>query len=251
MKRLEILKTKINITNMKRTLEFIQNDLNCIKGNYICVSNVHTTVMSYENENYRKVQNESYMSLPDGRPLSIIQKIKGYTEAERVTGPDLMEEIFKISEEKGYTHYFYGSTEDTLKKLNNRLNKKYPKLKIVGMYSPPFRILTEDEDKKIINEINTKSPDFLWVGLGAPKQELWMYEHKNKVNSLMIGVGAGFDYLAGNIKRAPKWMQIVGFEWLYRLIQDPKRLFKRYLVTNLKFLIFLIKMSIGEILRIK
>lgn len=98
MKRLEILKTKINITNMKRTLEFIQNDLNCIKGNYICVSNVHTTVMSYENENYRKVQNESYMSLPDGRPLSIIQKIKGYTEAERVTGPDLMEEIFKISE---------------------------------------------------------------------------------------------------------------------------------------------------------
>lgn len=119
------------------------------------------------------------------------------------------------------------------------------------MYSPPFRILTEDEDKKIINEINTKSPDFLWVGLGAPKQELWMYEHKNKVNSLMIGVGAGFDYLAGNIKRAPKWMQIVGFEWLYRLIQDPKRLFKRYLVTNLKFLIFLIKMSIGEILRIK
>lgn len=233
--------TKINVTNMKETLEIIERDLKNIKGNYICVSNVHTTVMSYENEKYRKIQNESFMSLPDGRPLSILQKLNGYKDAKRVTGPDLMEEIFNISEEKGYTHYFYGSTEDTLKKLKEQLNKKYPKLNIVGMYSPPFRLLSEDEDKKIINEINIKSPDFLWVGLGAPKQEIWMYEHKNKINSLMIGVGAGFDYLAGNIKRAPWWMQNMGLEWLYRLMQDPKRLFKRYFTTNLKFLYLITK----------
>lgn len=108
------------------------------------------------------------------------------------------------------------------------------------MYAPPFRQLTEEEDEKIIQEINAANPDFLWVGLGAPKQEIWMAEHKDKISAVMIGVGAGFDFHAGTVKRAPAWMQRSGLEWLYRLFQDPKRLWKRYVVTNSKFMWYMI-----------
>lgn len=232
-----ILGVNINVTNIEDTVEILTNNLDIIRGDYVCVSNVHTTVMSYENQNYKKIQNYGLMALPDGKPLSILSKIRGFKNAERVTGPDLMEEIFKISELHGYKHYFYGSTEETLNKLKNKLNEKYPDMKISGIYSPPFRKLTKEEDMEVVKNINENSPDFVWVGLGAPKQEMWMYEHKNIINSVMIGVGAGFDYHAGNISRAPKWMQNMSLEWLYRLMQDPRRLWKRYLKTNLKFMI--------------
>lgn len=154
----------------------------------------------------------------------------------RVTGPCLMGEIFNISTENGYRHYFYGSTEETLKKLSSKLEEKYPGLQIAGMCSPPFRPLTDEEDEKVVKMINDTNPDFVWIGLGAPKQEKWMAMHQGKIQGLMVGVGAGFDYYADNIKRAPKWMQSNNLEWLYRLIQDPKRLFSRYLITNTKFL---------------
>lgn len=147
-----------------------------------------------------------------------------------------MGEVFQISAEKGYRHYFYGSTEKTLKLLEEKLKENYPGMQIAGMYSPPFRPLTEEEDKKIIEKINETNPDFVWIGLGAPKQEKWMAAHQGQIDGLMLGVGAGFDYYAGNIDRAPEWMQKHNLEWLYRLIQDPKRLFKRYLVTNTKFI---------------
>lgn len=239
MKNMEVCKilgVNINVINMNDTIEVITSKLDSIRGNYICVSNVHTTVMAYEDKQYKKIQNSGFMALPDGKPLSIVSKKRGFKCAERVTGPDLMEEIFSISEKYGYKHYFYGSTEETLKKLKNKLNEKYPGIKIEGMYSPPFRKLTKEEDEKIIASINKSCPDFIWVGLGAPKQEVWMYEHKYILNGVMVGVGAGFDYHAGNISRAPGWMQNLSLEWLYRLLQDPKRLFKRYLKTNLKFL---------------
>lgn len=236
MKVCNILGVNINVTSMKETVLYIKENLETLKGNYICISNVHTTVMSYEDENYRKIQNSGAMALPDGAPLSIVSKIRGFKDAERVTGPDLMEEIFNISELKGYRHYFYGSTEETLLELREKLLNKYPKINIVDMYSPPFRQLTKQEDDELIKKINNLSPDFIWVGLGAPKQELWMYNHKKKVNGFMIGVGAGFDYHAEKIKRAPKIMQKLSLEWLYRLIQDPKRLWKRYFKTNFKFI---------------
>lgn len=239
MKKCNILGVDINVTNMQETINVIDQNLHNIKGNYICVSNVHTTVMAYDNEEYRGIQNGGFMALPDGKPLSIISKRRGFKEAERVTGPDLMGEMFKLSEKVGYTHYFYGSTQEVLDELKVKLNKKYPHLKIVGMYSPPFKELTVDEDNYVIKIINESNADFVWVGLGAPKQEIWMYEHRDKVNSLMIGVGAGFEYYAEKIKRAPVIMQKLSLEWLYRLLQDPKRLFKRYLATNLKF-IFLV-----------
>ena len=241
LKTCNILGVNINVTNMQETVKVITENLENIKGNYICVSNVHTTVMSYEDESYKAIQNSGFMALPDGKPLSIVSKKRGFKEAERVTGPDLMEEIFKISEERGYSHYFYGSTQETLDILRVKLKEKYPNIGIAGMYSPPFRKLTKEEDIEIVNNINNLDPDFIWVGLGAPKQEIWMCEHKDKVNGLMLGVGAGFDYHAGNISRAPKWMQTMSLEWLYRLLQDPKRLYKRYIDTNSKFIYLTIK----------
>lgn len=243
LKTCKILGVNINVTNMKDTVEVITKNLEDIKGNYICVSNVHTTVMSYEDEDYKAIQNGGFMALPDGKPLSIVSKKRGFKDAERVTGPDLMEEIFKISEENGYRHYFYGSTQETLDILEKKLKQKYPNIKISGMYSPPFRKLTEEEDKEVVNNINKVNADFIWVGLGAPKQEAWMSDHKNRVNGLMLGVGAGFDYHAGRISRAPKIMQKLSLEWLYRLIQDPKRLYKRYLKTNSKFIFLNLKES--------
>lgn len=234
----KILGVNISVTSMDETVNYIEKNLKKFKGDYICVSNVHTTVMAYEDEEYRNIQNSGVMALPDGGPLSLVSRKRGFKEAKRVTGPDLMEEIFKLSEEKGYKHYFYGSTEDTLKQLNMKLNEKYPKLNIVGMYSPPFKRNVDLEEEKKINEINKLEADFIWIGLGAPKQEIWMYKHKNVMNGLMIGVGAGFDYFADKIKRAPYWMQKNNLEWLYRLLQEPKRLFKRYLFTNAKFILF-------------
>ena len=145
-------------------------------------------------------------------------------------------EILDISAKEGYRHFFYGSTEETLEKLQKHLGENYPGVQIAGMYSPPFRSLTEEEDKEIIRMINESQADFVWIGLGAPKQERWMSDHKGIISGFMVGVGAAFDYLAGNITRAPEWMQKTNLEWLYRLMQEPKRLFKRYFYTNTKFI---------------
>lgn len=240
MKFCSILGLNIAVTNMKETVNYIEENINKLKGKYICITNVHTTVMAYEDEKYKDIQNNAALILPDGNPLSFLSRRRGFKEAKRVTGPDLMNEIFKLSQEKGYKHYFYGSTEETLKELNIKLLEKYPMINIVGMYSPPFKSnITLENDEKL-NEINDLKADFIWIGLGAPKQEIWMNLHENKINGLMIGVGAGFDYFAEKIKRAPIWMQKYSLEWFYRLIQEPRRLFKRYLETNFKFIYYII-----------
>lgn len=237
----EILKTNINILNMEQTVEYLDNHLEELRGEYVCVSNVHTTVMAYRDEEYRRVQNGSAMNLPDGKPLSITQRRHGYEKAGRVPGPDLMPLLFALSEECGYRHFFYGSTQDTLNKLTGKLKQEFPKLQITGSFSPPFCPMTAEEDLQIIDKINDAKPDFIWVGLGAPKQEKWMAAHQGKVTGVMIGVGAGFDFHAGTVKRAPKWMQELCVEWFWRMLQDPKRLFPRYLDTNTAFLYYLWK----------
>lgn len=232
----KVLGVDIAVSNMDEVSRLFFDYMDQLRGEYVCISNVHTTVMAYEDEQYRRVQNEAFMAVPDGKPLVLACKKKGFKNAGRIAGPDLMPEILKMSQEKGYTHYFYGSTKETLSLLGERLLKNYPGLKIAGMYAPPFRPLTEEEDEAIISRINEANPDFIWVGLGAPKQENWMNVHRGKVNGIMFGVGAAFDFHAGTLKRAPRWMQEWCLEWLYRLCQDPKRLFKRYLKTNTKFI---------------
>lgn len=231
-----ILGVNIAAINMEWLVEYLDKNLLNIKGDYICVSNVHTTVTSYEDESYCAVQNGGLMAIPDGGPLSTVGRRRGCKNMARTTGPSLMGEIFKISAKKGYRHYFYGSKQETLELLEKKLKEHYPGIEIAGMYSSPFRPLTEEEDKAVIERINEANPDFVWIGLGAPKQEKWMAAHQGKIDGLMLGVGAGFDYYAENIKRAPMWMQKHNLEWVYRLVQDPKRLFKRYWSTNTKFI---------------
>lgn len=232
-----IMGVNIAAIDMPWLLDFTGDNIQNLSGDYMCVANVHTTVTAYEDPEYLEVQNGGIMAIPDGGPLSSVGRKRGYEHMQRVTGPSYMGEILKISAEKGYSHYFYGSTEETLKQLEAVLKTEYPQVKIAGMYSPPFRPLTDDEDAEVVNRINESNPDFVWIGLGAPKQEKWMAIHQGRVNGFMVGVGAAFDYYAGNIKRAPEWMQKCNLEWFYRLMQDPKRLFSRYLKTNTKFIV--------------
>lgn len=230
-----ILGVEVAAINMEWLVSFTTEHLHELSGDYMCFTNVHATVMSYENAEYCQVQNSGILAAPDGGPLALVGRKRGYI-MERTPGPSYMERILAISAKQGYSHYFYGSTDETLDLLRINLEQRYPGLRIVGMYSPPFRPLTNEEDTQIVNSINALSPDFVWVGLGAPKQEEWMAKHQGKVKGLMVGVGAAFDYGAGNIKRAPQWMQRTNLEWFYRLMQDPKRLFMRYFVTNRKFI---------------
>ena len=231
-----ILGVNIAAIDMEWLLRYIDDNLQLIKGDYICVSNVHTTVTSYKDKNYKAIQNNALMAIPDGGPLSTLAHKRGYRGMKRTAGPSLMGDIFKDSYEKGYRHFFYGSTEQTLNDMVKNIEEEYPGIIVAGTYSPPFRQLTDEEDIDIVRIINNTKPDFAWVGLGAPKQEIWMANHQGMINGLMIGVGAGFDYFAGNIHRAPIWMQNLNLEWLYRLMQDPKRLFKRYLTTNIRYI---------------
>ncbi len=209
-----------------------------LKGSYICFSNVHTTVMAADDAGYRDVLNGSAFTFPDGLPIAARIYEGGFPEAERVAGPDFMEEAFRLSMESGEKHFFYGSTEKTLECLKAEIEKRFPWMNVAGMYSPPFRDLTPEEDAEVIKMINESGADLVWIGLGAPKQEKWMAAHKDKIDALMLGVGAGFDFHAGTVDRAPKLLQGIGLEWLYRLFQNPKRLFKRYLVTNTKFMLY-------------
>lgn len=231
-----IMGVHVAVTDMETTLRLLRDNLDSWRGKYICVANVHTTVTASRDADYLGVQNGAVMVLPDGGPLSKYSRAHGFSSAQRVTGPDLMRNILAQSAENGWSHYFYGSTPETLEKLKAVLDERYPGAKVAGMYSPPFRTLTPEEDDADVARINDATPDFVWVGLGAPKQERWMAAHKGRVHALMLGVGAAFDYEAGNIQRAPAWMQRHNLEWFYRLMQDPRRLLGRYLSTNLRFL---------------
>ena len=204
-----IMGVNIAAINMEWLLEFTEKNIKELSGDYMCVANVHTTVTAFEDKSYCAIQNGGIMAIPDGGPLSSVGKKRGFKNMRRTTGPSYMGEILKISPQKGYRHYFYGSTEETLEKLHKALEQEYPGIQITGMYSPPFRPLTEEENQVLINHINEAKPDFVWIGLGAPKQERWMWKNQGRIKGFMVGVGAGFDYFAGNINRAPQWMQKV------------------------------------------
>jgi N-acetylglucosaminyldiphosphoundecaprenol N-acetyl-beta-D-mannosaminyltransferase len=211
---------------------------------YITVTNVHAVVAAFYDKYYNKIINSAFLVFPDGRPLSIVAKLKGHKNAVRIMGPTFMENALEWGQKDNIKHYFFGSTEETLNKIKEVIKTKYPAACIAGAISPPYRPLTEEENNCFIEQINKANPDIIWVGLGAPKQEIWMYENYSKLNhGVMIGIGAGFDYLAGNTRHAPEWMKNFSLEWLYRLIQEPKRLWKRYLVTNSIFL-FLITLEL-------
>ncbi len=235
LKRADIIGVPISAVNMDSCVDIIFNDFESHKGKYICVSNVHTTVMAHDDPEYFKVQAESFLSLPDGKPLSVVGR-KQFPEMDRVTGPDLMRRIFDESKTRRLRHYFYGNNKENLDKLIQTLKKDYPHLDVCGYEPSVFRDMTEQEEAELAGRINKTNPDFVWVALGAPRQELFCNRLEGRINGLMVGVGGAFNVLAGIVPEAPMWMQKLSLEWFYRFLQEPRRLFKRYLVTNTKFL---------------
>lgn len=240
---------KVNIVQIPEVVKIMEEWIeNKNFRNYIIVSNANDVVVSRKNIKVREAVVNSSLSVPDGFSLVLLARMYGYPLKERVYGPDLMLEFLKATEGKGYLHFFYGSTDNVLKQLVTNLKKKFPKLNVSGSYSPPFRELSSEEDEEVVDMINEASTDVLWVGLGCPKQQLWMYEHKDRLKvPVMVGVGAAFDFLSETKKQAPKWMRNSGLEWLFRLVTEPRRLWKRYLIGNTIF----IWLSLKELIKTK
>ncbi|MCD7785684.1 MAG: WecB/TagA/CpsF family glycosyltransferase [Oscillospiraceae bacterium] len=204
---------------------------------------VPAVVSASKDPKIKEMYSKATMAIIDGMPIVRKGRKLGFS-CDRCAAPDIMGPIFAESVKRGKTHYFYGGKDDeVLEKLRTNLERDYPGIKIVGMYSPPFRPLTEEEDEKICNEINELKPDFCWVGIGAPKQEMWMWEHQEKIHGTrMLGVGAGFNFFAGTLDKAPAWVENASLEWLFRLTKEPKRLWKRYILGGFTYL----KLSIGH-----
>jgi len=201
---------------------------------------VSTVVDCQSNEEYKNIVNDAGMATPDGMPVAWYGRVRGNRAVSRTYGPDLMLDFCQKSQTKKYKHYFYGASPETSSKLKNRLTALFPSIDIVGSYSPPYTSSYQQEDKKIVDEINNAHPDVVWVGLGSPKQDYWMYHHRDKIDApVMVGVGAAFDFIAQTKPQAPKWMQKVGLEWLFRLVSEPGRLWRRYLIGNTKFIGYL------------
>ncbi len=218
------------------------------KPAYITVNNVHTVTEGLKDNHYRKIINNSFLALPDGKPLSLTGKLKGVKRVERLFGPTFFEKTLEWGVKDGLKHFFFGSSYATLDKLKSNIELKFPGTKVAGFLSPPFREFLPEENERYLNEINNSKPDIVWVALGAPKQEKWIYSNFNSLNKgIMIGIGAGFDYLAGNLVNAPQWMKDHSLEWLYRLKQEPERLWKRYLFRNITFILF----EMAELLKLK
>lgn len=236
LERKKLFGIKIVVSDPEEAVSHVVETVEELRGGYISFANAHTTVLAHEDREFHQVQMEASYVMPDGRPLSKLLRLRGFSQASQIAGPDFMGRIWEATRSGTLSHYFYGGSPKTIEALRKRLANDYPELKIVGMESPPYRPLTDEEDREMIERINASGADFIWVGLGAPKQEYFMRAHKDMLCGVMLGVGAGFDFQAGTVKRAPEWMQKHYLEWLYRFCQEPGRLWKRYVVTNLKFI---------------
>lgn len=231
-----VLDCFINACSWRSAISSIHRWSAARESRYVCICNVHSLITARKDEGFRKVLNEADMATPDGMPVAWMMRKIGFPLQERINGPDLMWKYCALAEQRNERIYFYGNTPETLSALIAKLHATFPNLQIAGSYSPPFRPLTEREDANVVAEINASGASVVFVSLGCPKQELWMAEHRGRIQAVMIGVGAAFDYHAGTIQRAPLWMQQRGLEWLYRLCSEPRRLWKRYLVTNTQFI---------------
>lgn len=209
-------------------------------SSYLCVANVHMCIEAYQDKAFAEVVNGADMVTPDGMPLVKALKWLYGIKQDRVAGMDLLPDLLREAEIKDISVFFYGGTQDILVKTADYCRKYYPSLRLAGLLSPPFRELTITEKDDYINQINNSGAGFVFVALGCPKQEKWMAAMKGKVHACMVGIGGALPVMIGLQKRAPKWMQEASLEWLYRFMQEPKRLFKRYLVTNSLFICLII-----------
>ncbi len=210
-------------------------------SSYTCVANVHMLVEAYNDPAFANVVNNADVVTPDGMPLTWGLKLIHGIQQDRVAGMDLLPDLLKEAETKSISVYFYGGTSEMLTQTEKYIHKNFPNLITGGMYSPPFRALTSEEEAEIVTRINNSGAKLVFVALGCPKQENWMASMKGRVNACMIGIGGALPVLVGMQSRAPLWMQKTGLEWLYRLAQEPRRLFKRYAVTNTLFVCLLVK----------
>jgi N-acetylglucosaminyldiphosphoundecaprenol N-acetyl-beta-D-mannosaminyltransferase len=208
-------------------------------SSYVCVANVHMCIEAWQNPEFAAVVNGADIATPDGVPLAKGLKLLYGIDQERVAGMDLLPDLIAEAERRGLSLFFYGSTDEVLAKITERIGGEHPGAKFAGAVSPPFRVLSEKEEGEMVEKINNSGANVVLVALGCPKQERWMARHKGKINAVMVGVGGAFPVYAGIQARAPEWMQRCSLEWLYRLWQEPRRLFKRYFVTNSLFLLLM------------
>lgn len=235
----------VSAINLQEACRQIDEWIKQKERRYVCIAPVATIVDAQDDQDYRKVVTGADMITPDGMPLVWIGRLKGKRHVGRTYGPDLVEALCKEGEKKGYRHYFYGGTRETSERLEINLKRQFPNIQIAGRYVPdrlPIHFTEKEETLKAIDQSGT---DILWIGLGSPKQDFWMAEHRHRLNvPVMIGIGAAFDFIAGTKSQAPRWMRQAGLEWFFRLCCEPRRLARRYLVGNTRFIYFLIKDAI-------
>jgi N-acetylglucosaminyldiphosphoundecaprenol N-acetyl-beta-D-mannosaminyltransferase len=235
--KVAVLGVPLGLIDYERTLDWIDAQVAARSRGYVCVCNVHTVMASSEDPELRNALLGSSINVPDGQPLVWALAALGHPLDDRVYGPELMARSCARSAVSGQRLYLYGGrNQGALVQLALNLRQRYPGVKIVGGYSPPHRPLTDEERASVVSEINRSRADVVWVGIGVPKQEKWMARLRSELDTpVLIGVGAAFDFHAGLIPQAPAWLQDHGLEWAYRLAREPRRLWRRYLRYNPRF----------------
>jgi len=238
----------VDALNMPVALERLSRAIEEGQRGYVCVTGVHGVMEAQSDPEFRSILNRSLMTTPDGMPMVWVGRSQGHQSMSRVYGPDLMLELCRRSAERGYTHFLYGGADGVAEELRAKLERRFPGLRVVGTYTPPFRPLNAGEERDLMERVAELKPDVLWVGLSTPKQERFMNQYFTRLDTrVMIGVGAAFDMHSGRTKQAPRWMQRSGLEWFYRLTQEPRRLFKRYAVNNPRFVFRMLLQSAGVV----
>ena len=234
---LNVLGTSVAAVNPEAAVQLITGWLSEeMTGRYVSVVDVHCIMQSYRRPDVRRAYNSADACVPDGMPLTWVGRSRGKRSMSRVYGPDLMLALLRDASRSGWSNFFLGGAEGVADDLKKNMEHRFPGLRVVGTYTPPFRPFTFEEKEALITMINELHPDLLWVGLGAPKQDLFMAEFHSLLNcKVMIGVGAAFDFHTGRVRQAPRWMMRVGLEWLFRLCMEPRRLAPRYLRNNPAF----------------
>ena len=236
IERVNILGVGVSVLNLESALERIELALAQKQKGYICVTDVNGVMEAQRDPQFRRILNQSFLTTPDGMPTVWVGKLRGHRQMNRVYGPELMMWVCAATQNKPVRHFLYGGTEGVAPELQKRLEQKFPGLRICGTFTPPFCPLNASEEAHLIQQVNAAKPDILWVGLSTPKQERFMAHYLNQLDStLMFGVGAAFDFHSGRVRQAPRWIQRSGFEWLFRLSCEPRRLWRRYLNNNPRF----------------
>jgi len=244
--RVNVLGVGIHAVNLESAVALIESAILSHRRGYVCVTNVHAVMEAQTSDYYKDVLNNSFLTVPDGRPGVWIGRIQGHSQIDQVGGPDLILKVCEMSSCNGYTQFFYGGQPGVAEQLRDEMCRRYPGLKVVGTYNPPFRPLHEEEEKELGVRFASLKPDVTWIGLGAPKQELFMAQYLGRLDTtIMIGVGGAFDMHTGRTKDAPQWVKRVGFAWFHRLAQEPRRLWKRYLRTNSRFILAITLQLLG------